>query len=134
MASSSTTAAGHQGTGVGTHNRQWVHYNAPTAPGTRVKFTRFNYDTANAAIIAATATKGSVTIASQEYTANKTKKCTNCQAVVPASPAPSYSGCPKASGRHNFVDQNSWSAAVATTHTLYYDKIGATTQVSMHPI
>ncbi len=130
---SSTNAGGHQGTGVGQHNRQWVHYNAPTAPGSRTSFTQFSYDTATLAITGATATSGHVSIDSQQYRLAVSYKCSQCQKVVATLPI-SLMGCSASSGRHNYQRRNDWGTPFTARHTLYYDKGGATTLVSMHAI
>ncbi len=129
----STSALGHRGTGVGNHDRGWVHYNPPVGDSNgRPAFSRWDFNTANTAIGAAAAQRGSVWIACTRYTPNREWICSNnCAETQLNGSMPGRNGCTSRSGEHNWRCRSTWTPA-ATRKSLYYDKSGRITQISYH--
>ena len=135
MSASSTSAMGHIGTGVGVHGPGWVHYQNPQGASLRVVHTKYDYADANQKITAAVATSGSVAVNATVFDKVTRWRCGNgsCGATNASSSIPARSGCTVArTGWHTWVRVTLWVARAPTTRTLYYNKSGATTQVSMH--
>ena len=136
---SSTSAAGHIGTGVGNHSPGWIHYNAPAAGAAdRNVFTRYSYADANQKITAAVATSGSLTVDCTVYDKVRRWHCGNgrCASFSDDRARPDRNGCTVArTGWHTWNARDTWVArAGAWTATLYYNKSGAPTQVSYHSV
>lgn len=129
----STSASGHQGTGIGNHNAGWVHYNRPVGDSNgRSAFTQWDYAIANTAIVAAAAQRGSVNIACTRHTPNQVWICSNnCAERHPGRSMPGRNGCTSRSGEHNWRSQSTWTPTAAIKR-LYYDKSGRITQISYH--
>lgn len=129
----STSAAGHRGTGIGNHDPGWVHYNRPVGDSNgRDVFSQWNFATANTAIVAASAQRGSVNIACTRHTPNRVWICSNnCGERNTDDSRPDRNGCTSRSGEHNWMNQSDWQATEVIKR-LYYDKSGRNTQISYH--
>jgi len=129
---SSTSAQLHVGTGVGTHASDWVHYNEPEPRETRDVLTVWNFNVANAAIAAARNNAGSLRIAARKYSKITVEKCEKCHKERVPRFAPRNGCLAQGNGEHNWQPRSSWGEPVDVIATLYYDKSGRTTTVSLH--
>lgn len=140
---SSTSAASHRGTGVGTYEARWAHYQAPLNTDPRTVHTQYDFASADTAIRNAVAASGSVTVQATRwsktgitYTCNnrgaRNRACTARYDQTTIRTA-SRSGCVTTAGRHDFRPTPTWTNP-ATTAVLYYDKAGDPIQVSYHMI
>jgi hypothetical protein len=131
---SSTTASGHQGTGVGTLDKKWVHFNPPAKGNSRDKHTCFDYDDAIKEIKAAKKTSGTVKVKADIYEKQKKYKCTNCHEEKAEKSLPARAGCKKTrEGDHNWKEVSEWEKIKSgVDKDLTYDKSGSKVEVSYH--
>lgn len=133
---SSTTVAGHKGTGWGQHTSDWVHYKSPKSSDDRQYFTKFEYNTANTYIQRHMATKkvdaGVVRVPGVKWKKKQTVKCQKCNLVWPTHAPPDASARCNSSKFHSLQMVNEWVIHSQTDFDLYYRMINLTIQVSVH--
>ena len=129
---SSTSAAGHSGTGVGVHDRSWPHYIKPAKGNTRDTHTYYDFNEADELIKSHKEVSGDIFMPVIKYKKIKGWKCSNCGKVINNKNELYNNNCTTGDSRHKYNEAFTWDNGTSTKASLFFDKRGQQIQVSYH--